>query len=371
MRLILRLALIAVVLMGSIAARADEFRGIFADAFNPGFKNHEEVVRMVGAVKEANLNALFVQVRARGDVFYDSSIEPKSADIAPDYDALKDVISEGHAAGLKVYAWVNTYRVAKSAYDPLTPDHPRAKHIEWLMSDIDGDTIFGEEMSLDPGVPAVQDYITSIVREIAARYDVDGIHLDALAYPSYLGGYNPTSVELYNRSVGKSGTPLGPTQAWCDWRANQITNLVKRIKTEVSAVKPGVTLSANVLNFEPMVAKMTWLQEWDKWMREKHLDFVVPLLYHEKEEVFGKAVGRVLSASPGRHAYIGVGAWRVSAEEAGSRIEACRDAKCPGIVLNSYYKLSLKPDPDCATLTDLSAQVFAEPASAPIMPWRK
>ena len=31
---------------------------------------------------------------------------------------------------------------------------------------------------LNPGLPAVRDYIVHVVQDIANRYDVDGIHFD-------------------------------------------------------------------------------------------------------------------------------------------------------------------------------------------------
>jgi uncharacterized lipoprotein YddW (UPF0748 family) len=117
-----------------------EFRGLYVDAFHPGIKSHEEVTQMVQAAKAARFNAVIVQVRKRGDAYYNSRIEPKAADIAPDYDPLADVIRQAHALGLEVHAMVSTYEVAHKSYT-LPESHIRKTHPEWLMAMQDGSTV--------------------------------------------------------------------------------------------------------------------------------------------------------------------------------------------------------------------------------------
>lgn len=371
MRFLLRIFVAVGLLLAASSAQADEFRGIFADAFHPGYKNHEEVVQMVNAAKAANLNALIVQVRRRGDVYYNSAIEPKAADIAADYDALADVVAQAHAARLKVYAWISVYPVAvDSPWAKSTLNHVHITHPEWLMSDKEGETVIGGKVYLDPGVPAVQDHLVSIAREIATNYSVDGLHLDGLGYPSYLCGYNRTSVERYNLSVGKSEPPKGPESAWRDWRCNEITILIRRIKREVAAVKPGATISASVLHAEPMVARMTFLQDWGRWTDEGHLDFVIPLLFSKGHSIHNDA-NKAVTKAANRHAYMCVGAWQVPTETAESQIRSCRQAGSQGVVLYSYHYLGPQSTASCARLSDLASLVFSEPASPPVLSWRE
>ena len=51
-----------------------ELRALWADAFHDGFKSPEQVDALVAWARAANLNALFVQVRRRGDAYYVSSV---------------------------------------------------------------------------------------------------------------------------------------------------------------------------------------------------------------------------------------------------------------------------------------------------------
>lgn len=131
------LAVALVVILGLLMAlpmaqATEEFRGLYVDAFHPGMKTHEEVTQMVTAAKNANFNALIVQVRKRGDAYYNSHVEPRASDIAADYDPLADVLAQAHVAGLEVHAMISVYDVAQECY--VLPDtHVAKKHPEWLM----------------------------------------------------------------------------------------------------------------------------------------------------------------------------------------------------------------------------------------------
>ena len=63
---------------------------------------------MVAAARASGFNTLLVQVRGRGDAYYQSAIEPRAAELAahPGFDPLASTISQAHAAGLRVHAWV-------------------------------------------------------------------------------------------------------------------------------------------------------------------------------------------------------------------------------------------------------------------------
>src|SRR5207244_2287286 len=65
-----------------------ELRAVWVDAFHDGFKTPQQVDDLVAWARDANLNALFVQVRRRGDAYYLKSFEPRAEDpdLAPGFD---------------------------------------------------------------------------------------------------------------------------------------------------------------------------------------------------------------------------------------------------------------------------------------------
>src|SRR5437773_7558010 len=119
----LRLSAVLVLVLGLLAppayAEADldppELRAVWVDAFHDGFKTPAQVNDLVAWARSANLNALFVQVRRRGDAYYVKSFEPRAEDpdLAPGFDALQYLIDRAHQGPqrLQVHAWLATLPV--------------------------------------------------------------------------------------------------------------------------------------------------------------------------------------------------------------------------------------------------------------------
>src|SRR5215467_13029252 len=127
-----------------------ELRAVWVDAFHDGFKTPEQVDDLVAWARRANLNALFVQVRRRGDAFYLKSFEPRSEDpdLAPGFDALQYLITRAHQGPqrLQVHAWLATLPIWwQRDTPPVAPNHPFNLHgldvdpgQTWLMYRDDG-----------------------------------------------------------------------------------------------------------------------------------------------------------------------------------------------------------------------------------------
>ncbi len=373
MRVTLRLIFLLVVLsIVSPANAGSEFRGIWVDAWHPGLANHDDVSQMVVWAKSMHLNALIVQVRRRGDAFYNSKIEPKAADVVADYDPLADVIAQAHAAGLQVHAWLSILEVGNSSkwFRPA-PTHIYVTHPDWLTCNEEGNRVFSEgRMFVDPGVPAVQDHIVAVVSDMVKTYKVDGIHLDNIYYPEKQSGYNAVSVARFNKETGSDGTPYWNDPVWIQWRAQQVTNLVSRIRTAVQSAKPAVCLSASVRFSDPKLAAEHVMQDWDSWISSKLVDFVVPLAFAYAPESDAPNPGELLKYSHDRYVYIGIPAWNLSADQTKVHIEAARQAGSKGVVLYNYHSLGPNSTGStCIGETDLAAQ-FAQGASLPAMPWK-
>src|SRR5437870_3339664 len=107
---------------------APELRAVWVDAFHDGFKTPAQVDDLVAWARAANLNALFVQVRRRGDAYYTRSLEPRSddPDLAAGFDALQDLIDKAHQGPqrLQVHAWLATLPIwSKHDSPPAAPTH--------------------------------------------------------------------------------------------------------------------------------------------------------------------------------------------------------------------------------------------------------
>jgi uncharacterized lipoprotein YddW (UPF0748 family) len=105
-----------------------EMRAFWVDTFNTALNTHADVLAVVDQAVAANANALFVQVRRRGDSWYLNSLEPLAdrTPIAPGFDPLQDVVLEAHARGLAVHAFVIVNAIwnrAPSLFPPVDPNH--------------------------------------------------------------------------------------------------------------------------------------------------------------------------------------------------------------------------------------------------------
>ena len=93
------------------------------------------ILAAVEMAKAGRFNTLIVQVRGRGDAYYDSRYEPRPPVLAKQpasFDPLALMLERAHRAGLKVHAWVNVNLISE-AEPPAARKHVVYTHPEWLM----------------------------------------------------------------------------------------------------------------------------------------------------------------------------------------------------------------------------------------------
>jgi uncharacterized lipoprotein YddW (UPF0748 family) len=142
------------------------------------------LINILDQHKATGMNAIYFQVRNQSDALYPSTREPWSSTLTgtqgrdPGWDPLQFAIDECHKRGMELHAWINPYRAVATAsqLSSFVPGHVAKQHPEWLLSN-------GATITLDPGIPAVRNYIMSVISDITQRYDVDGIHFDDYFYP--------------------------------------------------------------------------------------------------------------------------------------------------------------------------------------------
>src|SRR5687767_4087211 len=127
---ILRLVitLLALALPTAVQAQRTEYRAFWVDTFNTNLNNHADVVTVVNNAKAAKANAIFVQVRRRGDSWYVNSLEPLGdrTPIQPGFDPLQDILNTAHAEGIEVHAFVIMSAIwgrAPNLFPPENPNH--------------------------------------------------------------------------------------------------------------------------------------------------------------------------------------------------------------------------------------------------------
>lgn len=311
-----------------------EYRAFWVDTFNTNLNNHTDVVTVVNNAKAAKANALFVQVRRRGDSWYLNSLEPLGdrVPIQPGFDPLQDIINVAHGAGIEVHAFVIMNAIwgrAPNLFPPENPNHVFNLHggydvatntiipgpNNWLTRTLLADTTpgstaisfqghrFGSDFWVDFGHPDAAAYTVNVVKHLVQSYDIDGLHLDRIRYPdiSIAGqtpstgtniGYNPTSVERFQRlfNLPLDGPPPAPNNPqWNQWRRDQISHVVRRVYLEALAIKPQLKISAALIAFGGIGAtESSWnsaeafwrvYQDWRAWTQEGIIDIAIPMAY--------------------------------------------------------------------------------------------
>ena len=134
MRLLTPLAVL--LLAGSAHGRpggAQEVRGVWV--VRTALQSPQGVDAAIDEAQRAGANAVFVQVRGRGDAFYASSLVVRSDLLAGQpatFDPLDRAIARARARGLAVHAWFNVLLTANFG-QRLPPEHVIARHPEWVM----------------------------------------------------------------------------------------------------------------------------------------------------------------------------------------------------------------------------------------------
>lgn len=357
-----------------------------------------DLIDILDGLKESGVNAVVFQVRTESDALYDSPFEPWSYWLtgeqgkAPDpyYDPLAFAVEEAHKRGMELHAWINPYRADRGSDYPKAANHVTRQHPEWLLS-------FSQTniKILDPGLPEVVDYVTSIAADIVRRYDVDGLHYDDYFYPYPNGGFSGITNEdadtfaAYPRGFSDIG----------DWRRDNVNRLVTQIDDSLRAVRPeavhgvspfGIWKNGVPSGISGLDAYNVIYADAVAWLDAQDVDYLAPQLYWSSQRAFdtnGDGTPdqfnrqRFTDLAPwwasvrnDRHIYPGLAAYRAGGpgygpEEIPTQIRATRslDGTQGTIIFRSEFGLLAN---GLGLADTLRTDLYRHPALPPTMPWK-
>ena len=282
---------------------------------------------------------------------------------------------------MEFHAWLNPFRVALNASEPLAANHIAFKHPEWIVN-------YGGKLYFDPGLPQTRDFVVKVVTDIVSRYDVDAIHFDDYFYPYPLKEDFPdqSSFALYNR--GYLAEQKG------DWRRDNVDKLIQMLSESIKRTKPwvkfgispfgvwrnkgvdpdGSETTAGTTNYDHLYANIL------KWQKNGWIDYCLPQLYWQigHPSVDFLTLTKWWAAhSYNRAMYIGHAVYKL---EANSTIAEWKDPnqlirqiqitrQIPKIGGSAFYSsIHFKRDLFGFTET-LQNKIYKYPALVPTMPW--
>ena len=342
---------------------------------------HPDSIRaMVERAADAGFNTLLVQIRGRGDAYYQSRWEPKPASVAekgPSFDPLELVIREAHARGLGVHVWVNAHLVGGNGSLPENPAHlirarpdllavprelarelysldpqvPRFSEALLRYAQENSDRVEG--LYTAPSHPEVKEHLYSVWMDLVESYEVDGLHFDYIRYPNPEFDYSKGALDRFREWVTPRVSPgrrAGLDQAlrsdplaytdslpgpWDEFRRAQITELVERIYFGVKKRRPDLVVSAAVFaNADDAYA--TRFQDWRGWLAKGILDAVAPMAYTPDNQAFEAQIQTAIEAAGRDRVWAGIGVYQNTYRGTIDKIRIAQSLGTRGVVLFSY-----------------------------------
>ena len=369
----------------------------------------QSIATLVKSAREHGFNTLLVQVRGRGDSYYLGGIEPRGVELLrqpSDFDPLATVLDAGHAAGLRIHAWINVNLISSAAELPSAREHLIYRRPAWLMVPRDiGQQLAAQEpdspgylgtlarwtrtrsaeiegLYISPIVPDAAEYTDSIVRTLVRRYPVDGIHFDYARYPNDRFDYSRLAIREFRASmrtqVPESTRRLLDAQEqddlfaypdslpdqWREFRVSRMTALINRLHATVKRERPDALVSIAVVP-DVREAEHHRLQNWGAWAQAGLFDAVCPMAYATDPSHFAEQIAGARAAAGSRLVWAGIGSYRLSPKETIDNIQTARRLGASGVVLFRYDSLLNSRQSASDYLSLVGRAAFTPTAPAP------
>jgi hypothetical protein len=166
----------------------------------------DSIATLIRTARDHGFNTLLVQVRGRGDAYFNDGIEPRAAELSRQpaaFDPLATVLASGHAAGLRVHAWMNVNLISSAADLPIAATHIIHRHPEWLMVPRELAQELSRVKEESPG------YVGKIARWTRAQATVEGLYASpvvpaAVEHVSAVARDLVTSTTLVTRRIAST-----------------------------------------------------------------------------------------------------------------------------------------------------------------------
>lgn len=277
--------------MGMQNITAGELRGVWLTNIDSDVLfERDKLTAALQRLRDLNFNTVYPTVWNWGYTLYPSRVAERvigrSLDPTPGLqgrDILKEIVDQGHQKGMGVIPWFE-FGFMAPADSELALRHP-----DWLTSRRDGSKLWKEgkhdRVWLNPFRPEVQQFISDLIVELVSNYDIDGIQFDDhFGLPAELG-YDAFTVGLYKQEHQGKLPPDNPQDPeWLRWRANKITEYMKRVFQAVKDRKHNclVSVAPNPQRF----SYDFFLADWETWERQGLVEELILQVYRDDLNIF-------------------------------------------------------------------------------------
>ena len=359
-------ATVTVALLFSIISAIPNQRGEFQSRYLWVVRNSmttkADIDNMIEFATLNRFNNLLVQVRGRGDAYYESNLVPKSNLIKDvDFDPLAYLIPLAKEKGIRVHAWVNTYLLWSSRVMPVQKNHILKTNPDWMdqntqkkinisieMKKFNGGKNGIEGFYMAPNHPKVNSYLLTVFNDLIQNYDLDGLHLDYVRFHDSDNGQNPVALSNFQKEFGIPDlNRLNASQSskWNDYRRKAVTDLVRETKNLIQSVKPNISLTAAV---KPNLyqARERFFQEWDVWLAAGYLDKAIVMNYTKDLKDFAANIDIMYDNLPSKYRkkiVMGIATYNQSPKYVIDKIKYTRVTRFNAVSFFSYTVMQKDP----------------------------
>jgi uncharacterized lipoprotein YddW (UPF0748 family) len=387
-------------------ANAAEWRAFWVDTWGASILNQSQVDTLLGVpgtstkgqIRDANCNAVFIEVRRNCDACYPSSMgEPYMSGLTPsNFNALQAAINAAHDTTggkkrIEVHCWIVTFRTSGGTVYKRHISTPTGSLTNldnyWPSRDNTGAEV--SDYAFDPGHPLVLQYNVGVAMDLVNNFDIDGIHYDYIRFTANDQGYNPTSIARYNARYGLTNQPAYTDEQFKQWRRDQVSAVVRQVYARIQKSKPSVKQSGSFVTWNPSPPTSTRAgfqatrpyydvySDWDSWLQEGIVDMAVPMTYYNWASLptdYTKWMNFEKDRHGNRHMIIGPGIYLNSLANAILELQMTRTASPSGNYAQGFCGYSQRTPYASGTWTGFSpslvSQVTTNWADIPDMPWK-
>ncbi len=298
-------------------------RGIW---HRPTEQSRAEIQRTLDFLKNSGLNTVFLETFFHGYTMFPSETMAKYGlpEKNPRFPTLPDPLAvwveEAHQRGIQIHPWMEVFyvgnKVAPPKNDaiegPIISKYPQWANISYAgrhagkpsMATLERGAYF-----LDPANDEVHTFLTQLMTEAATRYEIDGLQLDYIRYPSSLPksplysswGYTAAARAKFKAQTGTDPNQFGSAgsstwYAWQRFRMDQVSRLVASVRQSLkeNVTRDNFVLSAAVFPREAESIQRKQ-QDWGHWVKQGWIDMLCPMTLTSSIKAIASDVGHMVS----------------------------------------------------------------------------
>ncbi len=329
--------LTAIVGLCSGTALAQMTRALWVTRWD--YKTPQDIKQIIENAAYHRFNTVLFQVRGNGTVLYPSDIEPWSKEFDfehPGWDPLEFAIEQARYHGLALHAWVNVYPGWSGENEPKIKNQLYHLHRDWFMRDKYGgrQSLNDHYLWLSPTHPQTTDYLLDLMQELYSRYEIDGLHLDYVRFPSSSYSWDNASLRTFKLTF--DALPEEMPDKWDHWRRQAITHFITSLYARLKAYDPRLILSASVVS-DYRRGYHIFMQDSHAWLAKGVIDIIYPMLYTRDHLIFYRQLSSHRQNNHNRSVYPGIFVY--DAKSLSMQIRIAEKMACNGLSVFSYKKL--------------------------------